>query len=169
MFRNLSKVTHKACPLLVLGRGQGPGEAPPGLLCPPALGAAVEAAPFPPSFTPCVLGVSLMRLWSWQVMEGQALLCPCLSLRRHIFFNELCKCLRVRTKSGPPASPSPHSPDLVCLVGEFSEGCGGGLPVATSWFNLASEQGLRNDSSCDLGPVTSLPVPHLHSGNAGPL
>lgn len=103
----LSKVTPKARPLLVLDHGQGPGEIIPSLLCLPALGAAVGAAPFPFSCVPCVLGVSLMKLWSWQVMEGQALLCPCLSLRRHIFFNELCKCLRVRRKSGPPAAPSP--------------------------------------------------------------
>lgn len=33
------------------------------------------------------------------------------------FFNELCKCLRVRTKSGPPAAPSPTRLTL-CVPGE---------------------------------------------------
>lgn len=112
-----SKVTPKACPLPVLDHEQDPGETIPGLFCLPTLGAAVGAAPFPFSCIPCVLGVSLMKPWSWQVMEGQALLCPCLSLRRHIFFNELCKCLRVRTKSGPPAAPSPTCLTL-CVPGE---------------------------------------------------
>lgn len=102
-----SKVTPKACPFLVLGHGQDTGETIPGRLCPPALGAAVGTAPFPFSCVPCVLGVSLTKPRSWQVMEGQALLCPCLSLRPPYFFNELCKCLPVRTKSGPPAAPSP--------------------------------------------------------------
>lgn len=78
-----SKVTPKAYPLLVLDHGQGPGETIPGLLC--LLGAAVGAAPFPFRCIPCVLGVSLMKPWSWQVMEGQALLCHA-SLYDAIFF-----------------------------------------------------------------------------------
>lgn len=160
-----SKVTPKARSLLVLDHGQSPGETTPGLLCLP--GAAVGAAAFPSRCIPCVLGVSLRKPWSWQVMEGQALRLPVPLFTRPYFFNELCKCLRVRTKSGPQAVPLPHLPDLVSPVGKCPEGCGGSLRAATSCFSSSQSRDYIADAFffvCDLGPVTSLPVPHLHDG-----
>lgn len=102
-----SKVTPKACPCLVLDHGQDPGAMAPSLLCLAALGAAVDAAPFPFSCVSCVLGVSLMKPGSWQVMEGQALLCPCLSLRRHIFLTSYVNVCESEQSQGLQLPPPP--------------------------------------------------------------
>lgn len=78
-----------------------------------------------------------MKPWSWQVMEGQALLCPCLSLRRHIFLTSYVNVCESEQSQGLQLPPPPTRLTLcVRPMGRFSEGCGGSLHVATSWFSL---------------------------------
>lgn len=92
-------------------------------------------------------------------MEGQALRLPVPLFTRPYFFNELCKCLRVRTKSGPQAVPLPHLPDLVSPVGKCPEGCGGSLRAATSCFSSSQSRDYIADAfffffvTLDLSPL----------------
>lgn len=61
-------------------------------------------------------------------MEGQ-LYCAMSLFTTPYFFNELCKCLQVRTKSGPPAAPPATCLTLYVLWESFP----GAVVVASLW------------------------------------
>lgn len=70
-----------------------------------------------------------MKPWSWQVMEGQALLCPCLSLRCHIFLTSYVNVCESEQSQGLQLPRLPHLPDLASPMGKCSEA----VVVASVW------------------------------------